>query len=339
MQWPRVALVCCVCAGSINAAGEVHSVADATAQVIRLSAKLPAPLALGFRERAAEALKPRYPDLAKKIAPAAGQTPAPARGPRPKLTAQATAITQEMRQMRSLPTDADRARLAIKLAAEIRALPGSSEKLGLAQSIANLTTEGDMGKEALSAVAAAIFEAVHQTTPDSSPYMQLALLIRYEHVPAPGSDPALDAAEAVLALREQIIAGNDFSLSALDGKTYTLSTLRGKVVLVNFWATWCPPCRKEMPDMEKLYEQYAAKGFVVLGISDEEREKVAPFIQKQGYTFPILLDPGRKAGEAFAVEGIPKSFLFNREGRLVAESIDMRTERQFREMLKTAGLD
>jgi peroxiredoxin len=169
--------------------------------------------------------------------------------------------------------------------------------------------------------------------------MQLALLIRYEHIPVPGSDLALDAADAVLALREQIVAGNDFSLTALDGKTYTLSGLRGKVVLVNFWATWCGPCRKEMPDMEKLYGQYAGKGFVVLGITDEEREKVAPFIEKHGYTFPILLDPGRKVNDAFAVEGIPKSFLFNRKRKLVAESIDMRTERQFREMLKTAGLE
>ena len=339
MRCVLVALLCCVCAGSTVPAAEVLSIADAAARVEQLSFNLPPPLARGFRERAAEALKPRYPDIARKLAPAAEPAPASASGTPPQPTAQGAAITQEMRRMRGLPTDADRARLAIKLAGEVRLLPGGAEKLALAQVIGSLTTEGDLGKEALSAVAETIFEAAHQTTPDPSPYIQLALLIRYEHIPAPGSDPGLDAADAVLALRELIIAGNDFSLSALDGKTYTLSGLRGKVVLINFWATWCGPCRKELPDMEKLYKQYAPTGFLVLGISDEEREKVAPFVQKEGYTFPILLDPGGKVNEAFAVSGVPKSFLFDRKGRLVSEAIDMRTERQFRDMLKLAGLD
>jgi peroxiredoxin len=66
---------------------------------------------------------------------------------------------------------------------------------------------------------------------------------------------------------------------------------------------------------------------------------VEGFIRKQGYTFPVLLDPGRKVNRAFGIQGIPKSFLFDRDGRLVAQSIDMRTERQFREMLKTAGFE
>ena len=88
--------------------------------------------------------------------------------------------------MRSQRTDAYCARLAIRLAADACALPGGLEKPGLAQSVANLTTEGDVGEEALSAVANAIFEAVHQTTPDPSPSMQLASLIRCEHIPVPG---------------------------------------------------------------------------------------------------------------------------------------------------------
>ena len=91
--------------------------------------------------------------------------------------------------------------------------------------------------------------------------------------------------------------------------------------------------------MEKLHRAFEKQGLTVLAVSDEERDVVTGYLQKQNYTFPILLDPGRKVHTAFAVEGIPKTFLFDREGNLVGESIDMRTERQFLEMLKTAGID
>ncbi len=131
----------------------------------------------------------------------------------------------------------------------------------------------------------------------------------------------------------------EFTLKDLSGKTWTFSELRGKVVLVNFWATWCPPCRKEMPDLETLYGRFGSKGFVVLGISDEEAAKVEPFIRERKVSFPILLDPGRKVNDLFVVDGIPKSFVYDREGKLVAQSIDMRTQKQFLEMLAKAGLE
>jgi len=78
---------------------------------------------------------------------------------------------------------------------------------------------------------------------------------------------------------------------------------------------------------------------IVLAVSDEERDTVTGFLEKQNYTFPVLLDPGRKVNTAFSVEGIPKSFLFDREGNLVGQAMDMRSERQFLEMLKKAGLE
>ena len=94
-----------------------------------------------------------------------------------------------------------------------------------------------------------------------------------------------------------------------------------------------------MPDLDALYKRFEAKGFVVLGISDEERKKVAPFVGERKVSFPVLLDPGRKVNDLFVVEGIPKSFVYDREGKLVAQSIDMRTQEQFLEMLKKAGLE
>ncbi len=131
----------------------------------------------------------------------------------------------------------------------------------------------------------------------------------------------------------------EFTLIDISGKKWTFSELRGEVVLVNFWATWCPPCRKEMPDLDALYKRFEAKGFVVLGISDEELKKVEPFIDERKVAFPVLLDPGRKVNDLFVVEGIPKSFVYDREGKLVAQSIDMRTQKQFLEMLEKAGLE
>jgi peroxiredoxin len=94
-----------------------------------------------------------------------------------------------------------------------------------------------------------------------------------------------------------------------------------------------------MPDMEKLYQRLSQKGLVVLAVSDEKRETVEDFLKKQNYTFPVLLDPDRKVNTAFGIEGIPNSFLFDRQGKLVAQSIDMRTERQFLEMFQAAGLE
>jgi peroxiredoxin len=93
-----------------------------------------------------------------------------------------------------------------------------------------------------------------------------------------------------------------------------------------------------MPDLQALYDKYKDQGFIVLSISDEEAAKVAPFIAERKISYPVLLDPGRRVNEVFAIEGIPKSFVYDRQGKLVAQSIDMRTRSQFQSMLAQAGL-
>ncbi len=252
-------------------------------------------------------------------------------------------IVQQLHGLRQLP-DERRAQVTKDLALAIRQLPASLNKLTLANNLANLSTEGDFGHDTLQEVATTLAAALReQPLPESRsqpamPYVELAELVRYEHVQASLDSPQFAAAMSKLVADDQRREQADFTLTDLEGKTWRLQALRGKVVLVNFWATWCPPCRKEMPDLETLYHEFKDQGFLILAISDEDISKVQPFIAEHHTTYPILLDPGRKVNELFQVEGIPKSFVYDRDGKLVAESIDMRTRGQFLEMLGQAGL-
>jgi peroxiredoxin len=254
-----------------------------------------------------------------------------------------SSILDQLRHLRSLPDDI-RARTTKQLALDIRALPKTATKLNLANGLANLSTEGDFGHDTLQEVATTLADALKEqpvpmngTEPDFA-YVELATLVRYEQVQASVDDAQFKAAMARLEADDAARAKADFTLTDLQGKTWALHDLRGKVVLVNFWATWCPPCRKEMPDLDALYQKFKDQGLVVLAISDEDAAKVKPFLTERPVTYAILLDPGRKVNDVFHIDGIPKSFVYDREGKLVAQSIDMRTQKQFLDMLAQAGL-
>jgi len=252
-------------------------------------------------------------------------------------------IADQIRGLRGLPDDV-RARTTKNLAIKIRQLPVTPNKLRLAADLANLSTEGDFGRDTLQEVATTLAAALREQPVHPKqgqpprPYVELAELVRYEHVQASLDDPQFAAAISKIEADNERRQQADFTLTELGGMKWTLKEQHGKVVVVNFWATWCPPCRKEMPDLETLYKQFKDQGLVILAISDEDAGKVAPFIAEQKVTYPILLDPGRKVNELFQIEGIPKTFVYDRGGKLVAQSIDMRTRRQFLEMLAQAGL-
>jgi peroxiredoxin len=249
---------------------------------------------------------------------------------------QAKTIERQIKTLRSLPDDT-RADATRRLALQIRALP-PGPKLSLAIALSNLATEGDFGRETLQEVAATLAKAIRESKADARAYAALARLIHYEHIKVSFEDTQLDSALEQLKTDDRVRQDADFTLTDLDGKPWALKTLRGKVVLVNFWATWCPPCRKEMPDLEKLSQRFRDRGLVVLAISDEDRTKVTPFIEESKYTYPILLDPGRKVTDRFHVQGIPNTLVYDRDGKLVAQAADMRTLNQFLAMLKQAGL-
>jgi len=253
-------------------------------------------------------------------------------------------IEAQLKQLRKLP-DAERAKVTRKLALDIRELPATSEqKKPLAEQLANLATEGDPGGETLQEVATTLGQVLQQhpvaskSGEPAEEYITLAQLVRYEHVSVSLDDPRFAAAAKKLEADDQSRQRADFTLTDLNGMKWNLRSLAGKVVLVNFWATWCPPCRKELPDLEALYQRFGSRGFVVLAVSDEDAGKVAPFVAAHQLTYPVLLDPGRKVNELLQISGIPKSFVYDRSGKLAAEAIDMRTQRQFLEMLQRAGL-
>lgn len=110
-------------------------------------------------------------------------------------------------------------------------------------------------------------------------------------------------------------AAEDFRLTDLEGKQQTLSHYRGKVVLVNFWATWCRPCTTEMPAMQATYDKLRDKGFVVLAINElEDDAKVREHIEQYGHTFPVLMDRDNKVANQFGVFGLPVSVFIDEKG-------------------------
>jgi len=255
-------------------------------------------------------------------------------------------------KIRGLRDMSDKARAAAtkELALEIRALPvvpsKVPNKLRLAVELTNLSTEGDFGRDTVQEVTTTLAQCLReqpQRVPEgkpgpAAPYTSLAQLVKYEHMQASLDDPQFDFAMAKLAADDAERDDADFTLTDLDGQKWTRKALIGKVVVVNFWATWCPPCRKEMPDLDVLYKKFKSQGLVVLAISDEEEAKVRAFLKTRPVTYPVMLDKGRQVNELYRVEGIPKSYIYGRDGKLVTESIDMRTRAQFLAMLGQAGI-
>jgi peroxiredoxin len=118
----------------------------------------------------------------------------------------------------------------------------------------------------------------------------------------------------------------NFTLPGLDGKMVSLADYRGYVVLVNIWATWCPPCVDEMPSMEKLYQQLKDEKFEILAVSIDSlgENAVAAFVKKYNLSFPALLDPDGTIKTLYQTTGVPESFIINKEGILVEKIIGPR---------------
>ena len=132
--------------------------------------------------------------------------------------------------------------------------------------------------------------------------------------------------KAGFGIPQQAMDAPEFSAEDMDGREVSLSSLKGKVTLLNLWATWCPPCRAEMPSMEKLYQELKDSNFTILAISTptpprETREKIVDFINENGYTFPVLIDDSREVSNLYGSGSIPTSWIIDAEGKVLARFV------------------
>jgi thiol-disulfide isomerase/thioredoxin len=120
-------------------------------------------------------------------------------------------------------------------------------------------------------------------------------------------------------------AAEDFTLPTPGGSQFRLSEHRGKVVLINFWATWCPPCREEMPSMQRLYATNKDGGFTLVAVAlDSSPAPVGPYLKQTGLTFPVALDPRMELAHSYGVRALPASFIVDPQGIMVAMALGPR---------------
>lgn len=153
--------------------------------------------------------------------------------------------------------------------------------------------------------------------------LAIVLLIIYmlPGIPTSGGDTAEEDVPAEFAATTLVRTSDeapDFTVEMMDGSQVQLSSLRGKVVLVNFWATWCPPCRAELKRVQKeIVDRFAGRDFAFIAISrGEQRATVEKFLSEKGYVFPAGIDPDESIFKRFATQSIPRNFLIDRDGRI-----------------------
>ncbi|MDR1142707.1 MAG: TlpA family protein disulfide reductase [Spirochaetaceae bacterium] len=127
---------------------------------------------------------------------------------------------------------------------------------------------------------------------------------------------------AGIPVLEKPVDPKAFSLALLNGGRAELSAYKGKVVLLNFWATWCPPCRAEMPSMETVYKRFKDQGLEILAVDcAEEKAAVERFMEKNKYSYPVLLDTDGTVSSLYGIEAIPTTFILNREGKIITRIV------------------
>ena len=127
---------------------------------------------------------------------------------------------------------------------------------------------------------------------------------------------------AGLDIPKSDVSSVDFNLEALDGKTVTLSSYKGKVVLLSFWATWCGPCKAELPSVQAMYRKLQGRGLELLAVDvQEDRKTVSGFLKATGLSFPVLMDADGNVGTSYAAGSIPTNYIIDRNGKIIARIV------------------
>jgi len=136
----------------------------------------------------------------------------------------------------------------------------------------------------------------------------------------------------------KVTAAPDFTLESLDGKSMRLSDLRGKAVLLNFWATWCGPCKIEMPWFVELQNKYGSEGLQIVGVAmdDSSKDDIAKFVKEMGVNYPVLLGKEAVGDQYGGVPALPESFFISRDGRIVDKIIGLRGKAEIEDSIKKA---
>jgi len=246
--------------------------------------------------------------------------------------------------------DADRPAAIEQVARDIASLPAGQKKVELADQLAVISTQGQNGVQAIQTAADVLAGALKESPQPLSKdrrlahgYLELARIAHIANVQTTLTGTEMELATKLVAANEADVQKADFTLRDLDNKKVTLSALKGKVVLVNFFSTSCGACLREMSDLEIIYEHYAGQGLVILGISEDDPARVFQFMPRLHYGPQVLTDDAGigsfgAVGRAFHIDSVPRTFVFDREGKLVAQSLDMCSRRQFLTMLGRAGL-
>lgn len=170
-------------------------------------------------------------------------------------------------------------------------------------------------------------------------YATLARLLDERGVTLDKENPAIEAQRVIREIERLRLPAQEFALPAQDGETVRLSALRGKVVVLDFWATWCEPCRKTLPEVAAVAREWSGRDVVVLGVDDETPEVVREFSDKNQLPFRTLIDRGRKVHDLFGVNGIPAAIVIGRDGTLVERVPFPHDAAAFRAALRKAGVE
>ncbi|KAF0141455.1 MAG: alkyl hydroperoxide reductase [Stygiobacter sp.] len=140
----------------------------------------------------------------------------------------------------------------------------------------------------------------------------------------------------VPAGEQKSVEAPDFELPTTDGKKLKLSSLKGKVVILDFWATWCPPCRKGIPDLVELKKKYGQKGFEIVGVSvdDQTKDDVVPFIKEYKINYPVVYYNEAVRISYGGIESIPTTFVIDKQGKIVASYLGFREKSVYEDHIK-----